>query len=290
MRLLHKKKVALALYYTTRFRFKQLLRLPEKPNLHVVHSSYSNAVDRNTRVCKTMEPYFRTVPDLKGNIAVEIGAGDCLAAADMLLGMGVRHVHLLDQRPIIISPRHRAIADALSADNTLPNKGDILAGAEPVRLNREKATSHIGLLEVVGLPEPPQLIYSFDVLEHVEDLNGFFRRCREVSKAGTMHVHKFDLSGHEFFEDPMPPLDFQTYPDWLFNLMFLKYRRATGHFADEIFDALRANACAIEQIVPLRTAEPDYLKRIRPALRVKARQRSDETLELLDVVVVARQT
>jgi hypothetical protein len=290
MILLHKKRVALALYYATRWRLKRLLGLAEKPNLHVIQSGFSNALDRHTRVCKTMAPYFRSVPDLEGNVVVEIGSGDCLAAADMLLGMGVRHVHLLDQRPIIVSPYHRAITDALAADITLPNMGNILLGSEPVMLNSEKATAHTGLLESVGLPEPPQLIYSFDVLEHVEDLDGFFRRCREMSKTGTTHVHKFDLSGHEFFEDPIPPLDFQTYPDWLYNLIFPKYRRTAGHFADEIFGALKANSCAIEQIVALTKAEPTYLERIRPALRAKARHRSNEILELLDVIVVARQT
>jgi hypothetical protein len=208
----------------------------------------------------------------------------------MALGMGARHVHLLDQRPIVVSPHHRAVVDALAADAALPNLGRILADGEPIRLNPQVATVHTGLFESIGLPEPANLVYSFDVLEHVEDLHGFFQRCREISKPGTVHVHKFDLSGHEFFEDPIPPLDFQTYPDWLFNLIFTKYRRATGHFADEIFDTLEANGCAIEQIVALRTAEPTYLKKIRPALRAKALQRGNEILELLDVIVVARQT
>jgi hypothetical protein len=208
----------------------------------------------------------------------------------MLLGMGVRRIHLIDQSPIIISPRHRALVDVLASDQALPNSGEILMGDEPPRLSSEVATAHTGLLETVGLPEPADLIYSFDVLEHVEDLVGFFHRCREMSKPGTMHVHKFDLSGHEFFEDPLPPLDFQTYPDWLFDMIFPKYRRAVGHFADEIFDAMRSNGCDLQQIVPLRTAGMDYFNRIRPLLRSKAISRSDDILSLLDVVVVARQS
>jgi hypothetical protein len=255
----------------------------------VVHGDFQQAVDRHKRVCNTLGPYLRSAPNLKGGVAAEIGSGDCLAAADMLLGMDIRHVHLIDQRPIIISPRHRAIVDVLASDQALPNSGEILMRDEPPRLNSEMATAHTGLLEAVGLPESADLIYSFDVLEHVEDLNGFFRRCREMSKPGTMHVHKFDLSGHEFFEDPLPPLDFQTYPDWLFNLIFPKYRRAAGHFADEIFDAMRNSGCNLEQIVPLRTASEEYFSKIRPMLRSKAMSRSDEILSLLDVVVVARQ-
>ena len=53
---------------------------------------------------------------------------------------------------------------------------------------------------------------------------------------------------------------------------------------------MKANGCVIEEVVALRTAEKDYIHKIKPALRAKARQREDETLALLDVVVVARQT
>ncbi|MEY3479518.1 MAG: hypothetical protein RIQ71_293 [Verrucomicrobiota bacterium] len=290
MKLLHKKRVLRAFYYASRWRVKRLLCLPEEPNLHVVQSGSAAALARNRRICLTLLPYFQSIPDLHGGVAAEIGSGDCLGAADMALGIGARHVHLLDQRPIIISPHHKAIINSLATDKSLPNAGEILLHGEQATLNTHKATAHTGLLESVGLPEPADLIYSFDVLEHVEDLSGFFRRCREMSKAETVHVHKFDLSGHEFFEDPVDPLDFQTYPDWLFNTIFPRYRRAVGHMADEIFDALTANGCIIEQVVPLRTAEKDYLQRIKPRLRHKARQRDNQTLALLDVIVVARQT
>jgi len=290
MKLLHKKKAAAAAYYGTRWRLRKLLRLPDKPNLNVVQGDFQEAVERHRRICLTLLPYFQSVSELSGCVVAEIGSGDCLSAAGMVLGMGARHVHLLDQRQIVVSHEHKAIAEALSADRHIPNCGHILMKDNPARLDPTKATTHTGLFEAAKLPEPVHLIYSFDVLEHVEDLSGFFQRCREISTPGTIHIHKFDLSGHEFFEDPVPPLDFQSYPDWLFNLIFPRYRRAVGHFADEIFEAMRTNGCIMEQIVPLRTADPTYLETIRPSLRAKARLRNDEILALLDVIVVARQT
>jgi hypothetical protein len=290
MKLLHKKRAAKAAYYGIRWRLRKLLRLPEKPNLNVVQGDFSQALERHRRICLTLLPYLKSIPSLRGGVAAEIGSGDCLSAADMVLGMGARHVHLLDQRAIVVSSEHKTIAQALSADSHLPNSGHILMRENPTRLDPMKATTHTGLLESATLPEPVDLIYSFDVLEHVEDLHGFFLRCREISQRGAIHVHKFDLSGHEFFEDPVPPLDFQTYPDWLFDLIFPKYRRAVGHLADEIFEAMKANGCIIKTTDALRLADPDYLKAIRPTLRAKARQRDDATLALLDVVVVAQQT
>jgi hypothetical protein len=285
---LHKKKVARALYYASRWRLKKLLRLPETPNLHVVEGDAQHAINRHKRVCQTLAPYFSTLSQLSDGIAAEIGSGDCLAAADMVLAMGARHVHLIDQQPIIVSPQQRVIIDTLACDELLPNSGCILMPDDPVRLNTQKASTQTGLLEDIGLPEAPDLVYSFDVLEHVEDLRGFFYRCRQMSKPGTLHVHKFDLSGHEFFEDPLPPLDFQTYPSWLFNLIFPRYRRAVGHFADDIIDAMRQSGLHIEQIVSLRTADPAYLEEIWPKLRKEARLHPKSIVSMLDVLVVAK--
>jgi cyclopropane fatty-acyl-phospholipid synthase-like methyltransferase len=132
------------------------------------------------------------------------------------------------------------------------------------------------------------LVYSFGVLEHVEDLDAFFSCCRRTLKLGGLSLHKFDLSGHEFFEEPMPPLDFQTYPRWLYRVMFPRYRRAVGNFADLFFDPISKIGFEILGIVPLRVADPHYLREIRPRLRKEAQLKSDGILELLDLVVVAR--
>ena len=93
----------------------------------------------------------------------------------------------------------------------LPNQGEI-PDTQAIRLNASKATAHQGLLENIGIPEAVDLVYWFDVLEHVEDLNGLFACCAKMLRPGGISLHKFDLSGHEYFEDPLPPLDFQTYP------------------------------------------------------------------------------
>jgi hypothetical protein len=64
------------------------------------------------------------------------------------------------------------------------------------------------------------------VLEHVEDLLGAMTVCFSLMKPGARMVHVTDLGGHGFFEDPMPPLDFQVYPDWLYDPFQLSTRRS----------------------------------------------------------------
>ena len=285
---LHPASVFRALYYAQRWRIKHLLGIADSPRSPVLEGGMDQAVVRYRRICRTLLSHLpNKLPE--GFLAAEIGCGDCLAAADMMLGLGAQHVHLVEHQAMPLTPLHRqALSRTISPD--LPNRASILSSDDPPRLNPALATLHVGLLENLSLPQPVDLVYSFDVLEHVEDLDAFFSCCRRTLKPGGLSLHKFDLSGHEFFEDPMPPLDFQTYPRWLYRFMFPRYRRAVGNFADFFFDLMRKNGFEILEIVPLRVADPDYLRTIRPKLRKEARMKSDEILRFLDLIVLARRT
>lgn len=284
----HPRAVARAIYYAQRWRFKRLLGISSRARAPVLESGLDHAVERYRRICRTLLPHLANrLP--KNFVAAEIGCGDCLAAADMMLGLGAQHVHLVEHQAMPLTPLHRqALSRTISPD--LPNRASILSSDDPPRLNPGLATLHVGLLENLSLPQPVDLVYSFDVLEHVEDLDAFFSCCRRTLKPGGLSLHKFDLSGHEFFEDPMPPLDFQTYPRWLYRLMFPQYRRAVGNFADLFFDLMQKNGFEILEIIPLRVADPQYLREIRPQLRKEAQTKSDDVLQLLDLVVLARRT
>jgi len=285
---LHPAFVFRALYYAQRWRIKHLLGIADSPRSPVLEGGMDQAVMRYRRICRTLLSHLpNKLPE--GFLAAEIGCGDCLAAADMMLGLGAQHVHLVEHQAMPLTPLHRqALSLTISPD--LPNRASILSSDDPPRLNPALATLHVGLLENLSLPQPVDLVYSFDVLEHVEDLDAFFSCCRRTLKPGGLSLHKFDLSGHEFFEDPMPPLDFQTYPRWLYRFMFPRYRRAVGNFADFFFDLMRKNGFEILEIVPLRVADPDYLRTIRPKLRKEARMKSDEILRFIDLIVLARRS
>lgn len=285
---LHPAAVFRALYYAQRWRIKHLLGIPDSPRSPVLEGGMGQAVERYRRICRTLLPHL---PDQlpEDFLASEIGCGDCLAAADMVLGHGARHVHLVEHQAMPITLLHRDALEGSRAPD-LPNRGSILLPGNPPRLNPAVATLHAGLLENISLPEPVDLIYSFDVLEHVENLDAFFSCCYRNLRPGGWSLHKFDLTGHEFFEDPMPPLDFQTYPRWLYRLMFPRYRRAVRIFADQFFNCMQKHGFEILHIMPLRQADPEYLCQIRPRLRKSARMRTDRTLGLLDLVVLARRS
>lgn len=284
--MLHPVAVAQALYYAQRWRLKRLLRLPELPRSPVLAGGLDQAVERYRRICRTL---LTQIPKSlrRDFLAAEIGCGDCLAAADMMLGLGARHVHLVESQAMPISSLHQeALTKSMAPD--LPNRAAILLADPSPRLNPAFATLHAGLLEEISLPGPVDLLYSFDVLEHVEDLDSFFACCRRWLKPGGWSLHKFDLSGHEFFEDPMPPLDFQTYPRWLYRLMFPRYRRAVGNFADQFFEAMKRHGFEMLEMIPLRVADPGYVRAIRPRLRKEAHARPEDILGLLDLVILSK--
>ncbi len=268
--------------------FKLKHNIKRRPTSRVMHYGMAQAVERYTRICKTLLAHIPNPGSLKDAVVSEIGCGDCFAAADMMLGLGAKHVHLVEFLPLELSEGNQKALRALVGTDVLPNRGELLDSGEALQLNPQKATYHQGLLENIKLPEQVDFLYSFDVLEHVEDLDGFFAYCGEVVRPGGVMVHKFDLSGHGLFEDPMPPLDFQTFPRWLFDLIFVKYQRAVGHFADEFLQAMEKHGFTDLKIIPIRVAEPDYLNEIWPHLVARARSRDKEIVKLLDLVVVAR--
>ena len=53
---------------------------------------------------------------------------------------------------------------------------------------------------------------------------------------------------------------------------------------------MRKNGFEILEIVPRRVADPHYLRTIRPQLRKETQLKSDDILQFLDLVVLARRT
>ena len=283
----HYQAAFTAAFYCNLKAVKNKLGMSGQPRIRVTHAGNDYAIERYSRVCRTLLAHIPNPKALEGAVASEIGCGDCFASADMMLGLGAKHVHLVEFQALQLIQNDRQVLEAIAANDDLPNQGEVFEPGEPLRLNPHKVSYYQGLLENIRLPEKVDFLYSFDVLEHVEDLEGFFAYCGEVVRPGGTMVHKFDLSGHGLFEDPMPPLDFLTYPRWLFNIIFPKYQRAVGHFADEFFTAMEKHGFTDLKVLPIRVAEPEYLNEIWPHLMGRARRRDKEIVKLLDLVVVA---
>src|SRR5262249_15408729 len=158
--------------------------------------------------------------------------------------------------------------------------------SEPFKLSASRVQFHKVYMENFQSGAPADFVYSNSCVEHVEDLDGFHRACAKVMRPGAHMLHIIDLGGHGEFEDPLPPLDFQPYPNWLYDYIYPPYRRATRKFLDEHLSAIESNGFKVLKMTPIRTASDEYLNAIWPKLRSEARSRPRQGIAVIEFVVV----
>jgi SAM-dependent methyltransferase len=226
--------------------------------------------------------------NLAGARVCEAGPGDCLATAAWLLGQGAAHVDLVELEPPAVNAKAVAVLDALRAEGLALSPEVLTGGAGRWELNRERVTYHQTFMERCALPQPVAFIFSTFVLEHVEDFAGFYGACHRHLQPGGWMLHVVDLGGHGEFEDPLPPLEFQRYPDWLYGWMYPRYHRATRRTLTEHLDAVRSAGFALGEVHVLRRAEADYVRQLQPQLRPALRRLPEEELGVIEFAFTAR--
>jgi SAM-dependent methyltransferase len=248
--------------------------------------SFQEVVTRYGRICRTVLSELANGPDLKGAYVCELGAGNCLATTALFLGLGARKVEVFEPNAPAIDTRQQDVLKALNAEG-LPLDIDATLIGAPLRLNKDRIRWHFKFVETEDCDRQADFIFSFSVLEHVEDLPGAMTVCFNLMKPGARMAHVIDLGGHGFFEEPMPPLDFQIYPDWLYSLMYPKYGRATRRPVGEYMAAARAAGFQSAVARPIRLADPVYLDSIWSHLNSRIREAGRDEVRIVEFVLNA---
>jgi SAM-dependent methyltransferase len=288
--MLHKKRVAQTIYYATRTRLRKALGVRRRNSAApVLGYGLGVALERHRWIVRSVLQHAPADLDLRGKAVCEVGAGDCLAASSFFLGRGARRVNIVEVEPPVVNEQQREILNKLKAEGLPLDLGIIQGnGSGALGLDKSRVAYHTCFMEDFRSDDQHDFVFSFSVLEHVEDLRGFYQSCHRVMTAGAWMLHLIDLGGHVLFEDPLPPLDFQTYPDWLYDLMFPKYHRATRRFLSEHTAAVEGAGFSIEKVTPTRIADEEYLNRLQPELRRAARERSREEFQVVEFALLAR--
>ncbi|HUS36055.1 MAG TPA: class I SAM-dependent methyltransferase [Verrucomicrobiae bacterium] len=285
--MLHPQRVMLTTYYGLRRRLRMALRLPARRRPPPVLSQAVEAVvERHGMIARAAMANKPAGLDLCGKNVCEVGSGDCLAAIALFLGLGARHVDVFEIADPVTNDKQVEVLKRLRAQGLPIDVGVIRA--DTMTLDTERVTFHKGYMEDFKGPAVVDFMFSFSVMEHVEDLDGFYRASHRIMTPGAQMLHMVDLGGHEVFEDPLPPLDFQTYSEWLYNLMYLKYHRATRRFLDEHKAAVERNGFKILNLTPTRTASEEYLSEIWPKLRPEAHARPRADVGVIEFALTAR--
>lgn len=285
--MLHKHRVLRALKGNALRQTRILLGIkPRSKAPPVLSQPLEQIVARHSALCRHLAKFWP--PDLKieGAWVCEIGPGDCLAAAAFFVGKGAKHVDLVDMQPPIVNERQIQVLAALKSAG-FPIATDIISIGKSPSLNENQVTYYHHLMEQYEVENRYDLVISHQVFEHVEDLDAAFKSIYRALRPGGRMLHFVDLGGHGEFEDPIPPLDFQTYPDWLFEWMYPVNCRATRRFVEDYRRAAAGAGFADVEIQPTRMADKSYVESTREKMRPAARHLPFEQLAVIEFLLKA---
>lgn len=285
--MLHKLKVFKALKGNAIRQTRILLGIKSRPKAPVASQPVERVIEHHSMICRRLMSAWPEELDIHGGSVCEIGPGDCLASAAFFLGKGASHVDLVELQPPVINEKQFSVLSALK-DEGIPINLDILhRSAQGLSLNTKFVTYWQSLIEHYEVIGQHDLVFSHHVLEHVEDLVDMFGAVYRALRPGGRMLQMVDLGGHGEFEHPVPPLDFQTYPDWLFAAMYPTHHRCTRRFLSDYKSAAAKVGFKRIEINPMVVAETSYVRSIRNRLRPSARREPVEDIAVIEFSITA---
>jgi SAM-dependent methyltransferase len=239
--------------------------------------------------CDLVRLFLENAPKswvFKNKTFCEVGPSDCLSIASLLIGLGAAHVDLVEPSAPVVNETQLKVLEQIKAKG-FDLDTSILLNGQGLSLDTSRITYHNSFMDALKVENKYDYLFSHHVMEHVEGLEKFYRDCWRCLKPGGQMFHCIDFSGHSELEDPVPPLDFQTYPNWLYHLMYPPFYRATRAFPSEHFRAMKTAGLLLDEVKVTRKADQKYLDQIWPELRQMARKLPREEISILEAVVVS---
>jgi hypothetical protein len=280
--MLHSTEYIKALYGSARRYARIKLGIKKRPVVPILSLPLENIIKRHAWICSVLRDWLPTVERWKGRPVCEAGAGDCLAAASMVLGLGASRVTIVEHEPPVMGSKQESVLRELR-NLGYPCDRDILDSNH--LLNRAICTYIESYMEHYTGHADCSLTYSICVGEHVEDLPAFFKSCYNTLCDGGEMMHYIDLGGHGIFEDPVPPLEFHRYGSMAYGAIYPPYNRATRRFVSDYVKAANAEGFRDVKAVAVRKADHLYVRSVLPRLKAHARKVSEEELGVIEFVL-----
>jgi SAM-dependent methyltransferase len=285
--MLHKLRVLKALKGNAIRQTRIRLGIKSRPKAPILNMPVEKIVERHSMICRRLADLWPADLKLNGDSVCEIGPGDCLASTAFFVAKGAGHVDLVELQPPVLNEKQFRILTALK-DLGFPIALEIIIAKDGgYVLNADCISYYKDLMENYQVKDRHGLVFSHHVLEHVEDLNVMFESAYRALRAGGRMLHVVDLGGHDQFEEPIPPLDFQTYPDWLFAAMYPIHYRNTRRFVSDYKSAAERAGFKQVEIHPTILAEKNYVAAIHPRLRPAARRQDIKDIAVIEFNLTA---
>ena len=208
--------------------------------------------------------------DWTGRRILEIGPGPDLTTGAVMLHRGAASYHAVD----LFDNLDQASADIYQ------RLGERLGTTIDESRMQFTRTSFPELPDIVGTYD---VIVSNACLEHVADVEGLFRRLRDLAAPGSRMVHHVDAKAHMRWFRDHDPLNHLRYSELVYRSL-LSFDGAPNRLrATDFAQHARAAAWHSVEVVPGRVAADDYLS----GLRVTRKYRAASDLGLLTFTVIA---
>ena len=142
-------------------------------------------------------------------------------------------------------------------------------------------------LEKASLPEPVDFLFSYNVLEHVEDLGGFFHARLKILEPNGVMVHKFDLTSRGLIENPISLLDFKIYPDRVYTFMHAERSRPTRRPLSAYIHQAENKGLQDIKAECVKKASAEYTGVVLPRLSSAVRLEPDDSIAQPDLILLA---
>jgi hypothetical protein len=230
---------------------------------------------------------------LRGATIVEIGPGDHIPMAMLLLAAGAARYICLDRfAGDVGGGAARAFYRALA--NDLPQRSpELAAGLHREGVDPERFPDSLGDRVCVwrhAVEEKPEtdiadLILSNNVVEHVSDLDAFASHSFAMLRSGGHGVHRVDFTAHDAWAACRDPLEWLTVPEVLWHLTGSNRGSPNRYRYHEVREAFERAGFLIE--VDLLEAYPlDMIRRARPGLARRFRGMPEDSLAVQTALFV----
>lgn len=219
---------------------------------------------------------------LAGKNVLEYGPGDTPGVALLFVAFGANSATCVDRfalsrlRAFSVEVL-QAVLEGLPA--TARRRAD-QCFIQTGRVESGFATSHLNYLVrrngLSGEQANMSLVVSRAVLEHVNDLRATFADMAAAMKPDALALHQVDLKSHGLHQ--RNPLDFLTWPNWLWNLMYSEKGVPNRLRPDSYRAGASAAGLQIMEMSPTGAVGDDVIREVRPHLAAPFKGLPDEDL------------
>jgi hypothetical protein len=220
-----------------------------------------------------------------GKRVLEYGPGDRLGVALVLYAYGAASVHCVDHFPLHrATPEaaavYRAILESLEGDARERAARAFVEPGNPASGFASKAIEyHVRPHGLCGRRGEYDNVLSRSVLALVDRLDATIADAAAALAPGGVSIHKVDLSSHGLDRDR--PLDFLTWPQPLYRLMYSHKGRPNRLRVDSYERLARKNGLVIRKLAPTARVSEAETAFIRPYVDAAFRDVSADQLSWL---------